>query len=155
GLLLFSNDPAWAARVLDPDSGPDKTYHVQVDAIPDQTLLQALRTGVDADGEHLRAVSASVLRTGTRMPGWRSCWTKAATARSGGCWPPSTCRCCAWCAWPSARCSWVISARASGACCSRPNAMHSHCLPTTPRAHPYRDACAGSAAAPVAAWVGG
>lgn len=66
GLLLFSNDPAWAARVLDPDSGPDKTYHVQVDAIPDQALLQALRTGVDADGEHLRAVSASVLRTGTR-----------------------------------------------------------------------------------------
>src|SRR5690606_12997972 len=28
GLLLFSNDPEWAAGVTDPDSGPDKTYHV-------------------------------------------------------------------------------------------------------------------------------
>lgn len=66
GLLLFSNDPAWAARVLDPDSGPDKTYHVQVDAIPDESLLQALRSGVEDDGEWLRAVSATVLRSGTR-----------------------------------------------------------------------------------------
>ncbi len=66
GLLLFSNDPAWAARVLDPDSGPDKTYHVQVDAIPDQALLQALCAGVEADGEHLRAASARLLRAGTR-----------------------------------------------------------------------------------------
>jgi len=24
GLLLFCNDPAWAARITDPDSGPDK-----------------------------------------------------------------------------------------------------------------------------------
>ena len=31
GLLLFSNDPAWAARITDPASAVEKTYHVQID----------------------------------------------------------------------------------------------------------------------------
>ena len=66
GLLLFSNDPVWASRVLDPHTGPDKTYHVQVDAVPDPEQLHALRTGVRVDGEHLRAMSAALLRTGSR-----------------------------------------------------------------------------------------
>ena len=74
GLLLFSNDPAWAARITDPASGPHKTYHVQVDTIPDAALLAALIAGVDAgegEGEGagggvLRARSATLLRTGTR-----------------------------------------------------------------------------------------
>jgi 23S rRNA pseudouridine2605 synthase len=69
GLLLFSNDPAWAARITDPATGPDKTYHVQVDAIPDAALLEALVQGVDAPGGEagrLRAKAATLLREGTR-----------------------------------------------------------------------------------------
>ena len=66
GLLLFCNDPQWAARVTDPATGPDKTYHVQVDTIPDARLLAALVAGVDDDGEHLRAKSASLLRAGAK-----------------------------------------------------------------------------------------
>lgn len=66
GLLLFSNDPQWAARVLDPQSALLKTYHVQINVIPDAALLSRLRQGVVDDGEHLRAVSVSVLRSGTR-----------------------------------------------------------------------------------------
>jgi 23S rRNA pseudouridine2605 synthase len=66
GLLLFGNDPAWAARVTDPATGPSKTYHVQVDAIPDAALLAALASGVDVDGERLRAASATLLRAGAR-----------------------------------------------------------------------------------------
>jgi 23S rRNA pseudouridine2605 synthase len=66
GLLLFSNDPAWAGRITDPATGPDKTYHVQVDAIPDEALLAALVEGVDSDGERLRASSAALLRAGER-----------------------------------------------------------------------------------------
>ncbi|HEU4813477.1 MAG TPA: pseudouridine synthase [Xanthomonadaceae bacterium] len=66
GLLLFCNDPEWAARLTDPATGPDKTYHVQVDAIPDDALLAAMAEGVDADGERLRAKSARLLRTGSR-----------------------------------------------------------------------------------------
>lgn len=66
GLLLFSNDPRWAARITDPETGPDKTYHVKVDTIPGDALLAALVEGVDADGGHLRAKSASLLRAGTK-----------------------------------------------------------------------------------------
>ena len=66
GLLLFCNDPEWAARLTDPSTGPDKTYHVQVDAIPTDPLLAAMEAGVDADGERLRAKSARLLRTGSR-----------------------------------------------------------------------------------------
>src|SRR5690606_191050 len=57
GLLLFTNDPRWAARITDPETGPDKTYHVQVDAIPGDALLAALVDGVDAQDERLRAKS--------------------------------------------------------------------------------------------------
>lgn len=66
GLLLFCNDPAWAARITDPGHGPGKTYHVQVDAQPDAELLAAIVEGVDCEGEWLRASAARVLRTGER-----------------------------------------------------------------------------------------
>lgn len=68
GLLLFSNDPAWAAGITGNHTGHDalvKIYHVQIDRIPDAELLSGLVSGVDA-GEYLSASSATVLRTGSR-----------------------------------------------------------------------------------------
>ena len=64
GLLLLSNDPQWATRITDPQSGPGKTYHVQVDTIPDAPLLARLVDGIEVEGEWLRATSAIVLRNG-------------------------------------------------------------------------------------------
>jgi 23S rRNA pseudouridine2605 synthase len=66
GLLLLSNDPAWAARITDPATGPTKTYHVQVEGRPDAPLLARLQTGIDIDGQRLAAVSACELRAGDR-----------------------------------------------------------------------------------------
>lgn len=66
GLLLFSNDPEWAARITDPGTGPHKTYHVQVDTIPQGDLLARLQAGVPCDGELLRAQSATLLRAGEK-----------------------------------------------------------------------------------------
>jgi 23S rRNA pseudouridine2605 synthase len=66
GLLLFSNDPAWAAGITDPDTGPMKTYRVQIDRIPDEALLAALRTGTVDAGERLSTVSVALLRAGQR-----------------------------------------------------------------------------------------
>jgi 23S rRNA pseudouridine2605 synthase len=66
GLLLFSNDPAWAAAITDPQRGPDKTYHVQVDCIPDAALLTRIEHGVIADGERLAARAVRLLRAGSR-----------------------------------------------------------------------------------------
>ena len=64
GLLLFTNDPQWAARITSPESGPDKTYHVQVDCIPDASMLAAMHSGVACEGGTLHAKSAQLLRAG-------------------------------------------------------------------------------------------
>jgi 23S rRNA pseudouridine2605 synthase len=64
GLLLFCNDPEWAARVNEAAGGPDKTYHVQVDTVPDAGLLESLSEGVDCDGERLHAKRIALLRSG-------------------------------------------------------------------------------------------
>jgi 23S rRNA pseudouridine2605 synthase len=66
GLLLFSNDPEWAARITDPATGADKTYHVQVNVQADAALLAKLVTGINADGERLAAKSARLIRSGEK-----------------------------------------------------------------------------------------
>jgi 23S rRNA pseudouridine2605 synthase len=66
GLLLFCNDPVWAARVTDPKSGPPKTYHVQVDRLADAALLSDLERGREAQGELLKVRSARYLRSGEK-----------------------------------------------------------------------------------------
>ncbi|HET7843538.1 MAG TPA: pseudouridine synthase [Xanthomonadales bacterium] len=66
GLLLFTNDSAWAARLTDPASHVDKTYHVQINRVPDPALLKALEAGAIVEGEALRAKSIAVLRSGEK-----------------------------------------------------------------------------------------
>jgi 23S rRNA pseudouridine2605 synthase len=65
GLLLLTNDSEWAARITSPETHLDKTYHVQINALADEALLQALRNGIStSDGEFLLVKSARVLRSG-------------------------------------------------------------------------------------------
>ena len=64
GLLLFSNDPAWAARIT--EGGPDKVYHVQVDGHPDPQVLARLVEGVDVADARLRAKTVRLLRSGEK-----------------------------------------------------------------------------------------
>jgi 23S rRNA pseudouridine2605 synthase len=66
GLLLFSNDPVWAARITDPSSGPPKTYHVQINRVPDAALLADLERGAVVNGERLAVRSARGLRVGEK-----------------------------------------------------------------------------------------
>lgn len=66
GLLLFGNDPAWAARITDPESGPAKTYHVQIDRLVDDAWLVGLERGAESDGEHLAVRSARQVRSGEK-----------------------------------------------------------------------------------------
>lgn len=66
GLLLFCNDPAWAARITEPTKGHSKTYHVQIDRLPDAALLAALEQGVAVGDETLAVTSARCLRAGGR-----------------------------------------------------------------------------------------
>lgn len=69
GLLLLSNDSEWAARITDPASHLDKTYHVQVNCLADDVLLARIVRGVEVDGERLRAKGACLLRRGAK-----NCW---------------------------------------------------------------------------------
>ena len=67
GLLLLTNDSEWAAKVTDPGSHLDKTYHVQIAANAREEILRAIRTGVRTEtGEWLRVKQARVLRGGEK-----------------------------------------------------------------------------------------
>jgi 23S rRNA pseudouridine2605 synthase len=64
GLLLFTNDSEWNARITNPATHLDKTYHVQIAAVADPHLIESLERGVEtARGEILRCKRAKLLRT--------------------------------------------------------------------------------------------
>jgi 23S rRNA pseudouridine2605 synthase len=65
GLLLLSNDTEWTARITDPLSHLEKTYHVQVDCVADAALVQRLTSGIQAEEDFLVAKRVSALRHGT------------------------------------------------------------------------------------------
>lgn len=66
GLLLFCNDPTWAAGLLGADSGLPKTYHVQIDQVADAGLLERLQAGIEDRGEWLHCADVQLLRHGQR-----------------------------------------------------------------------------------------
>ena len=67
GLLLLTNDSEWAARIADPSSHLDKTYHVHIGVVADLPLIEALERGVDIpNGDFLKAKRANLLRAGEK-----------------------------------------------------------------------------------------
>ncbi len=67
GLLLLTNDSEWGARAAAPEAHLEKTYHVQVSRVADETLLQAITKGVRSEeGTVLRARKCSLLRSGEK-----------------------------------------------------------------------------------------
>jgi 23S rRNA pseudouridine2605 synthase len=64
GLLLFSNDTSWSARITAPESRIDKTYSVQIDRVASSDDLTRMQHGVDIDGERHAVKRASLLRSG-------------------------------------------------------------------------------------------
>ena len=66
GLLLMTNDPEWAAEILDPATHLAKTYHVQVNAVAQDRLLRMLVKTADVQADDMRATSARILRGGQK-----------------------------------------------------------------------------------------
>jgi 23S rRNA pseudouridine2605 synthase len=65
GLLLLTNDSEWSARITDPETHLDKTYHVQVGVPAEESIERVLTNGVpSARGEGLRTKRARFVRTG-------------------------------------------------------------------------------------------
>lgn len=70
GLLLLTNHSEWASCITAPATHLPKTYHVQVGSIVNEDVIHAIEQGVRSDdGEHLRALSCRLLRTGEK-----NCW---------------------------------------------------------------------------------
>lgn len=70
GLLLLTNDSEWSARIAAPEMHLEKIYHVQIDAIANDELMESLCKGVQSnDGDLLRTRRAGILRTGEK-----NCW---------------------------------------------------------------------------------
>ena len=72
GLLLLTNDSRWSARLLDPASHVDKTYHVQVRGTALDAAMKRVAHGVvdQATGELLQVKAISLLRSGSRNGAW-------------------------------------------------------------------------------------
>lgn len=66
GLLLLTNDSEWADRITDPESHLDKVYHVQIDCMAGNELLERIVQGCSVGNARLRAKSARLLRHGER-----------------------------------------------------------------------------------------
>ena len=66
GLLLFSNDPAWAAQITAPESCLNKTYHVQINRLPSADDFYKIQQGVIVDGELHAVKTVAILRTGEK-----------------------------------------------------------------------------------------
>lgn len=66
GLLLLTNDSEWGQRILDPATHLEKVYHVQVNVVPDDGVVLALRRGMVQDGERLNAKRAEIIRSGAK-----------------------------------------------------------------------------------------
>jgi 23S rRNA pseudouridine2605 synthase len=66
GLLLFTNDTQWAARITEPAGHIDKTYHVQVNCLADESFVQRMEAGLEEQGELLKAKRVRILRHGEK-----------------------------------------------------------------------------------------
>jgi 23S rRNA pseudouridine2605 synthase len=67
GLLLFTNDTPWAAKVMNPGAHLDKIYHVQIDCLAGEDLLGKMTRGKPGkEGGLLKAKRVRRLRQGKR-----------------------------------------------------------------------------------------
>lgn len=67
GLLLLTNDSEWAARITNPATHLEKSYHVQIAAKGEERLIEALERGVETQkGEVLNAKRVRMLRAGEK-----------------------------------------------------------------------------------------
>ncbi len=67
GLLLFTNDSEWSGKVSAPETHLDKTYHVQINQVADQDLVDSMSRGVKTDeGDFLAVKRVQLLRSGAK-----------------------------------------------------------------------------------------
>lgn len=68
GLLLLTNDNAVKHRMINPKFGHDRTYHVQVERVPNEEALQKLRDGVVIEGKKTKPAEVKLLDAAPNIP---------------------------------------------------------------------------------------
>ena len=111
GLMVLTNDGAWANRFLHPRYGVEREYAVLLDRAATADEIEQLLQGVrwrtvpracwPRSGESRRP-RWSARRT-KQEPGCACGWGRAASARCVASSPPSACACCGWCGRRSGR----------------------------------------------------
>lgn len=79
GLMLLTDDGAWANRVLHPRYGIEREYAVLVESMPDRATLRRLVEGVeleDGPARLLTATAAQPPREVRHQPGERASWLR-------------------------------------------------------------------------------
>jgi len=66
GLLFFTNDAQWANKILNPENYIEKKYHVKIDRVADEDLINKLAEGFYVDDEFLNVKSARIIRCGKK-----------------------------------------------------------------------------------------
>jgi 23S rRNA pseudouridine2605 synthase len=66
GLLLFTNDSEWAARVTSPETHLKKTYQVQIGRVAAQAVIEAMQSGISTNEETLTARQCRLIRSGEK-----------------------------------------------------------------------------------------
>jgi len=67
GLLLFTNDTEFAARLTDSESGVEKVYIARIAGRPDRPALRRFEEGIEIDGTRTKPARVKVLESGE---GW-------------------------------------------------------------------------------------
>jgi 23S rRNA pseudouridine2605 synthase len=66
GLLLFTNDNNWAAKITSPETHLDKTYQVKINCIPNAFQIHQMQEGVTVEtGEFLKFKQVQMIKQGT------------------------------------------------------------------------------------------
>jgi 23S rRNA pseudouridine2457 synthase len=68
GLLLLTDDGRLAQRLTDPRFEHPKTYLVQVERVPEESALAALRRGIDLSDGPTRAAQVEILADPPQLP---------------------------------------------------------------------------------------
>lgn len=68
GLLLLTDDNELKHRLLNPRNAHERTYLVQVERVPDEAALTALRRGVDIGGEKTKPAKVHIVYDEPNIP---------------------------------------------------------------------------------------
>ena len=85
GLLLLTNDGAFANALTHPRHAYSKKYRVTIRGKVDDSALLQLREGIDLDGRMTAPCDVTVLTAEENRTCWNLCSTRGATAKSAVC----------------------------------------------------------------------